>query len=96
MSKLTPYESARLQTLAAKAGITLPHTEAVNIKLRSKEIKKIEKALNKSAGKPIILIRKRLLVRVFSQDGYKDRIAQGQRLGKTRHSKETAHVVSTN
>lgn len=94
MSKLTPYESARLQTLAAKAGITLPHTEAVNIKLRTKEIKKIEKALNKSAGKPIILIRKRLLVRVFTRDGYQDRIAQGKRIGSLTKKKGDTNVNS--
>ena len=96
MSKLTPYESARLQTLASKAGITLPNVPALRVQLRNKEIAKIEKALTKAAGSAIVIVRKHSSTRVFSIDRHRSLVNQGKKIGGSRWKKGEANANSTN
>lgn len=88
---LTPYELNRLKALSDKAGITLPAIVMKNVSLSRKEIKRIELGLASSLGKPVVLVRKRSTVRVFSPETYASRIEQGRRVGiiKNKQQKES-------
>lgn len=81
MSQLTPQESLLFQRLANKAGIRIPTTKKALVPLSRKEIKRIELAVQRSAGDPVVLIRKRSSVRVLSLDTYKSWVKNGHRVG---------------
>lgn len=92
MTTLTPYESAQLQKLASKAGIRIPAHAKTGIPLSRKEIKRIESAVQRSLGEPVVLIRKRSSVRVLSLDTYKSWQKNGHRVGKAGKTQEVASV----
>lgn len=87
MTTLTPYESTQLQKLAKKAGIRIPASAKTGIPLSREEIKRIEAAVQRSLGEPVVLIRKNSSVRVLTLGTYKAWVKNGHRVGKAGKTK---------
>lgn len=91
---LTPYETERLKTLAAKGGIELDVKFTKEVKLSRKEIKKIEAALSEW-GEPLVLVKKsNKPVRVFTHSGHAKLCKGMKEWHKSQGHKTKATVVA--
>lgn len=67
---ITAYEKSRLEKLAQKAGIKIPKIPTPSVVLSRKEVKRIERAFSEM-GSPLIIVKKRASIRVYTKDSYK-------------------------